>query len=151
MRSGRVCLHLQKKGHKVVGIDNSPGAIRLCKRREVRDARLMAFTQIDASLAPIDSVVIFGNNFGLFGHDTRARWLLRRLKSICPVGARIIGQTTHPYSTKNRHQIAHHRRNRKTGRPGGLLRIRILKLVGPWFVYRLFTQTKICSIVKGTG
>ena len=151
--AGRVCLHLQSKGYDVVGIDNSPGAVRLCRKRGVLDVREIPFTQVDRKLGRIDTVVLFGNNLGLFGRDERTRWLLGRLKSIFPAGARIIGQTTHPYATRNPNHLAYHRRNRAAGRPGGLLRLRIRydRIAGPWFDYRLFTQKEIRSVVKETG
>jgi len=38
--AGRVSLYLQKRGHKVTAIDNSPLAIEVCKKRGVKDARV---------------------------------------------------------------------------------------------------------------
>ena len=37
--AGRVGLHLQERGHDVVGIDLSPLAVEVSRRRGVRDAR----------------------------------------------------------------------------------------------------------------
>src|SRR5690242_11406997 len=37
--AGRVSLELQQRGHDVVAIDVSPGAVEVCRRRGVRDAR----------------------------------------------------------------------------------------------------------------
>ena len=34
--AGRVALYLQNKGHPVIGIDNSPGAIDVCRERGVK-------------------------------------------------------------------------------------------------------------------
>src|SRR5262249_22178698 len=48
--AGRVSLHLQEKGHDVVAIDTSPGAVEVCRRRGVRDARLLPVEDVDASL-----------------------------------------------------------------------------------------------------
>jgi len=65
--AGRVSLHLQEGGQDVVAIDNSPGAIAVCRRRGVREARVTAFDAVDESLGTFNTIVLLGNNFGLFG------------------------------------------------------------------------------------
>lgn len=40
--AGRHALYLQGQGHEVVGIDLSPLAIEVCKRRGLRDARVLS-------------------------------------------------------------------------------------------------------------
>ena len=75
--AGRVSLHLQRRGMRVTAIDNSPLAIRTARKRGVRDARLLAFQ--DVGILPrntFDTVVMFGNNFALFGSCSRAEKLL---------------------------------------------------------------------------
>ena len=64
---GRVCLHLQKRGLDVVGIDSSPGAIAVCRRRGVRDARVLRASAIDESLGVVDTAVLLGQNLGCRG------------------------------------------------------------------------------------
>jgi len=56
--AGRVALYLQNKGFFVIGIDNSPGAIRVCQERGIKKLRNIPFTKIDKSLSPIDSFVL---------------------------------------------------------------------------------------------
>jgi len=56
--AGRVALYLQNKGFFVIGIDNSPGAIRICKERGIKKLRNIPFTKIDKSLGTIDSFVL---------------------------------------------------------------------------------------------
>jgi SAM-dependent methyltransferase len=82
--AGRVSLYLQEKGRDVLAIDNSPLALKVCRLRGVRNTRLMSITQlgIGARVGIFDTVVMFGNNLGLFGSYKRARWLLRRFCSI---------------------------------------------------------------------
>ena len=78
---GRVCLYLQEKGHEVVGIDNSPLAVKTAKLRGVRDARVLPITQVSRkALGTFDTIVMFGNNFGLLANRQRAGWLLRRFR-----------------------------------------------------------------------
>jgi 2-polyprenyl-3-methyl-5-hydroxy-6-metoxy-1,4-benzoquinol methylase len=79
---GRVCLYLQDRGIEVVGIDSSPGAIECCRRRGVRDARLVAVDAVDSAFELFDTIVFLGQNFGMLGSQTRARRVLRRLAQI---------------------------------------------------------------------
>jgi SAM-dependent methyltransferase len=151
--AGRIALYLQEKGHTVVGIDNSPGAIEVCRARGVKELLNIPFTQIDRRVGQVDSFVLFGNNFGLFGSPKRARWLLRRLKSLTSRHALIIAQTTDPYQTQNPDHLAYHERNRQRGRLGGQLRIRVRyrRIIGPWMDYLLVSKQELEQIVPGTG
>ena len=79
--AGRVSLHLQERGHEVVAIDTSPGAVEVCRRRGVRDVRLLDFAEVDESLGVFDTIVLLGNNFGVFGSSANAKRLLRRLRA----------------------------------------------------------------------
>jgi SAM-dependent methyltransferase len=97
--AGRVVLYLQNKGHEVVGIDNSPLAVKVCRERGCRNVKAMSITQITRKLGTFDTIVMFGNNFGLFGGFNRARWLLRKFYHITSPEARLIVQSGDPYAT----------------------------------------------------
>lgn len=150
---GRVALHLQSEGHDVVAIDNSPCAVEVSRRRGVKDARVVPFTGVDRSLGTFDTVVCFGNNFGLFGSSTRARWLLRRLKGLTTPSARILAGTNDPYATDDPDHLDYHRRNRERGRMPGQLRIRVRyqRYATPWFDYLLVSRDEMREILEGTG
>ncbi|MCA9973525.1 MAG: class I SAM-dependent methyltransferase, partial [Anaerolineales bacterium] len=76
---GRVLLHLQAQGLEAVGIDNSPLAVEVARARGAHGARVLSITRASRkTLGTFDTIVMFGNNFGLFGTAQRARWLLRR-------------------------------------------------------------------------
>ena len=100
--AGRVSLYLQKKGLKVTAIDNSPLAIRVCKKRGVKDARVLPIEKI-AIFKPntFDSIVMYGNNFGLFGSFKKAKMLLKKLYRITTPRAVIIAESNDPYKTKD--------------------------------------------------
>ena len=151
--AGRVPLYLQEQDVEVIGIDNSPGAIAVCKKRGVRDARLMPFAGVNRTLPTIDSIVMFGNNFGLFANPRRARWLLRRLKSLTSLQATIIAETTDPYGTENPAHIAYHKKNQARGRLAGELRIRVRhkQFIGEWFDYLMVSKSELEQILDGTG
>ena len=150
---GRVSLYLQDKGHDVVAIDISPMAIEVCKRRGIRNAKVMDFAKIDKRLGTFDTVVMYGNNFGLFGSPARAKRLLRRLHTMTSPDARILGETLDPYATKVPEHLAYHRRNRARGRSGGQIRIRARSklLKTPWFDYLFVSRKEMREIVDGTG
>jgi SAM-dependent methyltransferase len=152
--AGRHALYLQKKGLAVTGIDASPLAIKICKLRGVKNAKVLSFDQIgifkDNSF---DTVILMGNNFGLFGGFHKAKKLLRKLQRVTSEKGLIIATTTDPYKTDNPAHRSYQRLNRKRGRMPGQLRIRIRhgNLIGPWFDYLLASKKEVEEIVAGTG
>ena len=98
--AGRVSLYLERKGLKVVAFDRSPLAIRLCRKRGVKDARVLPIEQIARFPADsFDTVVMFGNNLGLLGNYEKARRLLRQLYRLTTANAVILGESLNPYET----------------------------------------------------
>ena len=152
--AGRVGLHLQGKGFDVTAIDNSPLVIKTAKARGVKGARLLPFEMI-GRLRPdtFDTVVMFGNNFGLFGGRTRAKKLLKELHRLSRENAVLLAQSLDPYQTTLPAHLAYQRRNRRRGRMSGQIRIRIRfnEFVGPWFDYLLVSAAEMSAIVDGTG
>ena len=151
--AGRVSLYLQNKGHPVTGIDLSPLAIKVCKKRGVKDARVLSITQVTKSLGPFDTIVMFGNNFGLFGNFKRARWLLKKFYNMTSDNARILAESLDPYDTKEKMHKDYHRRNRNRGRMSGQVRLRVRykKSATPWFDYLFVSKKEAIQIVSGTG
>ncbi len=152
--AGRVSLYLQRQGMKVTAIDRSPLAIRLCRKRGVRDARLLPIEQIHRLPADsFDTVVMFGNNFGLFGNYKKAKRLLRQLHRLTAGGAVILAESVNPYQTRLAAHRRYQRRNRERGRMGGQIRIRVRfrEIKGPWFDYLLVSPSEMKEILAGTG
>lgn len=152
--AGRVCLYLQEQGHEVVGIDNSPLAIKTARLRGVADARLLSITQVSRKeLGVFDTIVMYGNNFGLFGNPKRAGWLLRRFYGMTGKNGRILAETRNIYQTDNPDHLAFHEQNRRQGRMAGQLRIRVRykRLVGPWFEYLMVSPQEMEALVAGAG
>ena len=151
--AGRHSLYLQRKGHDVVGIDDSPLAIQVCKARGLKDARVLKFSQIGPSLGVFDTILMLGNNFGLFASAVRAKRLLKRLYRMTSNDARIVAESRDPYQTTNPIHLAYHERNRARGRMGGQIRMRA-RYAGcttPWFDYLLASRDEMKSLLEGTG
>lgn len=151
--AGRHALYLQEQGHEVVGIDESPLAISLCTQRGLNDARELSVTQISSKLGRFDTVLMLGNNFGLFGTFKRARWLLRRLHAMTSPEARIIAETLDPYAGDNPIHLAYHKRNRNRGRRAGEARIRAryAEYQTRWFDLLLVSRNEMKELLDGTG
>jgi SAM-dependent methyltransferase len=151
--AGRVALHLQERGLDVVAIDSSPLAVEACRRRGVRDARTVSVADFGDSLGVYDTIVMFGNNLGLLGSAVRARRLLRRFHRASSPRGRILGETLDPYVTDDPAHLAYHDRNRRRGRMGGQLRIRVRyrEFATPWFDYLLMAPSELEELLGGTG
>jgi len=147
---GRAALELQRRGRSVVGIDVSQGAIEVARARGVRDVRLQALEDVDESLGHFDTIVMFGNNFGLFGSPGNAQRLLRWLR---PLADRIVAGTSNPYLSEDPAHLAYHERNRERGRTAGQLRIRVRyrELTDPWFDFLIVSPDELTAILEGTG
>jgi SAM-dependent methyltransferase len=147
--AGRAALELQRRGRSVVGIDVSAGAVEVARARGVRDVRLLAFEDLDDSVGHFDTIVMFGNNFGLFGSPSKARRLLRRLR---PLADRIVAGSNDPYATDDPAHLAYQERNRKRGRMPGQLRLRsrYRDLIGPWFDYLIVSPDEMATILEDT-
>nr|ADQ54412.1 ubiquione/menaquione biosynthesis methyltransferase-like protein [uncultured marine crenarchaeote E37-7F] len=151
--AGRHSLYLQEKGFDVLGIDNSPLAIKVCKLRGLNKAKVLSIGDIDFAPDSFNTILMLGNNFGLFGNFKMAQKILRKFHHITSLNALIIAETRDPYKTENPSHLEYQEFNRKRGRMSGQLRFRIRfrKYATPWFDYLLVSQKEMKEILKGTG
>jgi 2-polyprenyl-3-methyl-5-hydroxy-6-metoxy-1,4-benzoquinol methylase len=157
---GRHALYLQKeKRLEVLGIDTSPLAIKICKLQGLKKAEVQSVTQFTLKermtrKKSFDTILMLGNNFGLFENFTRARWLLRKFHKMTSDGASIITQSMDPYKKTHEHaHVLYHKLNRMKGRMPGQtrMRIRYKNYKGGWFDYLFVSKKEMESIVNGTG
>jgi cyclopropane fatty-acyl-phospholipid synthase-like methyltransferase len=152
--AGRVSLFLQKKGFNVTAIDNSPLAVQVCKKRGVKFAKILPIEDI-GTLKPktFDTIIMFGNNFGLFGSFKKAKILLKKLHRITSQDALMLAESNNVYNTTDPAHLEYHKFNKKRGRMAGQLRIRIRfrTYIGDWFDYLIVSKEEMEDILKGTG
>ena len=151
--AGRYALYLQQRGFHVVGMDISPLAIEVCQRRGLRDARVLSIDDISPELGTFGTIIMMGNNFGLFGSPRKARFLLKRFRKITDGDGIIIAQCADPYHSNDPDHLAYHAQNRARGRLSGQLRLRVLhrNFKGSWFDYLFVSRIELADIVTGTG
>jgi SAM-dependent methyltransferase len=151
--AGRHSLYLQQKGFDVTGIDSSPGAVKVCKLRGLKKVFLRPIVGID-KFKPnsFDTILMLGNNFGLFGSEKGAKRRLKELYRISSSDARIIAGTRNPYKTDNPNHLQYLRLNKKRGRMPGQIKIRARfeKTVGAWFDYLFVSPEEMEDLLSDT-
>jgi hypothetical protein len=66
--------NLQQTGHDVTGIDNSPGAIEVCRSRGLKNMLMRPIANVaEFESNSFDTILMLGNNFGLFGDAINAK------------------------------------------------------------------------------
>ncbi|HVC70065.1 MAG TPA: class I SAM-dependent methyltransferase [Acidimicrobiales bacterium] len=152
--AGRVPLYLQQRGFNVVGLDSSTLAVRAARRRGVKQVWRMSLEDVAPKIGAFDTIVLFGNNFGVFGTPDRLRRVLSDWARSTPPGARILAGSTNPYCggapglTRS-----YYFQNCHAGRmPGQVrLRVRYRRSVSPWFDWLFVSRREMRSLLHGTG
>jgi SAM-dependent methyltransferase len=149
----RHSLYLQKKGFNVLGIDSSPLAIKVCKLRGMKRAKVMSIEDINFKPRSFDTIIMLGNNFSLFGSFKKAKRLLKKLHRIASRNALIIAETRDLYKTDNPEYLEYYELNRKRNRMSGQLRgrARFQKFASKWFDWLMVSKEEMKEILNGTG
>ena len=101
---GRVALYLQRKGHKVTGIDCSDVTAQVARERGVKDCRVMDVRRLQFKPGSFDTIVMFGNNFGICGTKGETKKMLRDFHKITSKNGRIIAHTMAPGADRDVHR-----------------------------------------------
>jgi len=151
--AGRHSLYLQKKGFDVLGVDVSPLAVKVCRLRGLKKAKVMSIEEVNFKPSSFDSVIMMGNNFSLFGGFKKARRLLKKFHSITSEDALIIAETRDPYKTDNPSYLEYYEFNKKRGKMSGQLRgrVRFERYIGKWFDWLMVSKEEMVEILDETG
>jgi len=151
--AARHSLYLQGKGFDVLGIDISPLALKVCRERGLKKLKLMSIESVDFKPKSFDTILMMGNNFGLFGNFEKAKRLLRRFYRMTSKDASIIAASRDPYRTDNPAHLQYHKMNKRKGRVSGQVKIRTRyqKYKGRWFDYLMVSKEEMTQILSNTG
>ncbi|MFX1562394.1 MAG: class I SAM-dependent methyltransferase [Promethearchaeota archaeon] len=151
--AGRHSLYLQKKGFDVLGIDCSPLAIKVCKLRGVKRAKVMSIEEVILTSSSFDTILMLGNNFSVFNNFEKAKKLLKKLQLITSRNALIIAETRDPYKTNDPVYLEYYKLNKRKGRMSGQLkcRVRFRKFATRWFDWLMVSKEEMKEILNGTG
>jgi ubiquinone/menaquinone biosynthesis C-methylase UbiE len=150
--AGRHSLYLQKK-HDVLAMDISEGALRVMRKRGVKNLCKMDINQLNFPKGSFDTVLLMFNNFGLAGDVEKTRIMLSRLFRITSPKGRIITTIRNPYKTTNKEHLLYHKRNQQKGKLSGLvtLKQKYNGQEGDWFDLLMVSPKELREVLKGTG
>ncbi len=152
--AGRVALYLQSKGRNVTAIDSSALAIKVCKLRGVRNARVMRIEELDKfRKGQFNNILLFGNGFALLQNKKKAKKILKTLYRITGNKGIIITENRDPYITENPVHFTYISNNKRRGRMPGQLhqRVRFLQYVSPWYDVLYTSKSEMKKVLLGTG
>jgi SAM-dependent methyltransferase len=151
--AGRVALYFQEKGHEVIGIDISQAAVDASRKRGLRNVHLMSAENLDFPEDTFDTVLLFGNNFGVLGDEDKIVAMLRDLHRITKHDAVILAQTRDVTDTDNPEHLAYHESNRSKGIQIGLVKIRLKYegYVGDWWLLRMVNSAEMSAMAEEAG
>ena len=151
--AGRHSLEAQRRGLEVMAIDISPGAVEVCRRRGVRDARLLPLAYIDEGLGSFDTVLLMCGNFGLAGGREETLALLRQLHALTGPDGRVVLDSVDPNVENDADDLTYLERNQAGGKmPGEVtIRIRYGEIVTPWLDLLCVSAAELEPLLAGSG
>ncbi|MFW9809257.1 MAG: class I SAM-dependent methyltransferase [Candidatus Thorarchaeota archaeon] len=151
--TGRVALHLQNLGFSVVGVDLAPGAIEGCKKLGLKEAYVMSAERLEFPNSEFDTVILFGDNFGILGDREKIIDMLRTLHRITKPDGIILAASADVKITEDQEHLNYHKMNLSKGRPKGLVRIRVKYkgIIDDWSELWLAMPDEMESVAKEAG
>ncbi|PIQ77988.1 hypothetical protein COV82_02155 [Candidatus Peregrinibacteria bacterium CG11_big_fil_rev_8_21_14_0_20_46_8] len=123
--AGRHILHYQNRGYDITGIDNSPLAIKVCKERGCKKAKVMDAFHPKFPQYSFDTILLFGHNIGIGGSLAGAKRLLSSLRKLIKEDGLLLLTSLEVTKTKKKVHQKYHQKNRAAKHYVGEIKIRI--------------------------
>jgi SAM-dependent methyltransferase len=151
--AGRFMRWLQRRGHDVLGIDISPGAVEACRAQGIEQVHVMSVGRVSRKLGAFDTVLLLGGNMALLGTKGQARRNLVRLRSVVLPGARILGANRDVTKSVDPHVRERVDHNQTADRFSGehRSRIRYRNFATPYFTSARMSVAELTHLLTGTG
>jgi SAM-dependent methyltransferase len=140
---GKHSLYLQEKGLEVTGIDTSPYLVKLCRKRGLKDVRLIDMFSMDFKNEKFDTVLLFGNGLSFGGSPEGLKKLLDKIYRITSKNGTILADSTNPKKSK-RGLLAY------KGKGQFRLRSELNGKFGDWYTPLFISDSRLRKIVKET-
>lgn len=108
--AGRHILHFQKLGYDITGIDNSPLAIKVCKERGCKKAKVMDVLHSKLSSHSFDTILLYGHNIGIGSTLMGAKRLLSSLRKLVKMDGVLLLTSTDVTKTKKKAHLKYQKK-----------------------------------------
>ena len=151
--AGRHMIYLQKTGFNVMGIDISPLAAKVAKKREAGNLIIAAAPNLPFKDKIFDTCIVMLNTLGICGGPNKTLKFLKAIKNILRSRGLLLASLLDPLATENEVHLRYHERNRQLGKPPGLLTIRFEyeDEIGEWFQLYLMTPDEVKVMLMKSG
>lgn len=154
--AGRHALELARRGHDVVGIDSSEGAVEVSSSRGLRS--YLAEVGRPSSSPPFpaasfDTALLLGNNLGLLGNPVTARCVLQQLGHLLTANGCIVASSMDPHLRPSPHDTDYMAQNQAQGRLPGQYRLRLRydRVASAWFDYLFLSTEELSQLLERAG
>ena len=144
--AGRVGDYVKTLGLEYYGVDLSPLAVEVCRKRGHKNVYVMSADNIQLDRTDFRTVILFGNNFGIMGQPEGVVRMLKGFHQITAEDAVVLAGSIDPIKTDNEMHLAYHAKNRAQGKPPGLVKLRnkYKREVDDWW-YLLLAGSELMS------
>lgn len=151
--AGRYLLSFQERGFDIFGIDISPLAIKVCKKRGAKNAFILDAFQPTFPPGSFDTILLFGNNIGIGGNLPGAKYLLRAQRQLIKPGGHLLLDSLDVTRTNKKTHLQYHLKNRLAGRYVGEIKIRVEYRgeTGDWFKWLHIAPADLQDLATETG
>jgi SAM-dependent methyltransferase len=151
--TGKHSLYLQSMGIDVAGLDISPLATQVCKKRGLKKCVAASAQNLPFKNGTFDTIIMMGNNFGIAGTLPKTRRMLIDFRKLLSDNGIIIAHSIDPTLTNNPEHLAYHERNRKRGLPIGQVKIKLeyKEAISSWFYLLLVMPEEMRELAEETG
>ncbi|MHA3964446.1 MAG: hypothetical protein AM325_013005, partial [Candidatus Thorarchaeota archaeon SMTZ1-45] len=119
----------------------------------LKEAYVMSANSLQFKDNMFDTIVMFGNNFGIAGNEKQTISMLHTLYKITTPEAVILAGSVDAVNTNNEDHLKYHEMNRAKNKPPGLVRIRVKykEYLTDWFGLWLVTLSELERITEKSG
>lgn len=136
-------VHFQEQGLEITGMDNSSLALKICMEKGMNNTLISDMLHLDDSIIHnLDSIFMWGNNFGLLQNQTLARRFFKNCLKMRNENAIILVETINPYGKAffMDDDLSFIAENKLNDRLGGQIRVRVR--------YRFYTLERLSFCLK---